>query len=185
MYLPKFFVKQRITMMVNRYEIIAANPDGSEGQLMAVAQQKRMALKEEVVFFTDDSRSRAVFGFKARRKLDLGAGYDVTDENGQPIGYFKKDFGKSFLRSTFQIEGPGFAGSGQERSPVVAILRRISDFPFLRFHFDFTDAAGQPLLSSQRQASLRDKYTVDVHDPRVDFRVAAAVAVGLDALLAR
>ena len=41
------------------------------------------------------------------------------------------------------------------------------------------------LISIERQATVRDKYTVRVPDPRVDFRVAAAVAVGMDALLAR
>lgn len=32
-----FFVKQKITMMVNRYEIRAALPDGSGGEVLAVA----------------------------------------------------------------------------------------------------------------------------------------------------
>jgi uncharacterized protein YxjI len=185
MHVPKFFVRQKITMMVNRYEITAANPDGSEGQLLAFAEQKRLAFKEQVTFFTDASKSRPVFGFKARRKLDLNAGYDVTDEGGQPIGFFRKDFGASLVRSTFHIEGPGFAGTGQERSQFVAILRRFTDVPFLRVHFDFVDPAGNVLMTSERRASLRDRYTVTVPDQRVDFRVAAAMAVGLDALMAR
>jgi len=42
---PRFFVRQKITLMVNRYEILAANPDGSEGALIAFAQQKRMQFK--------------------------------------------------------------------------------------------------------------------------------------------
>jgi hypothetical protein len=29
MHVPRFFVRQRITMMVNRYEIRGAAPDGS------------------------------------------------------------------------------------------------------------------------------------------------------------
>ena len=29
MYLPQFFVRQKLTMTVNRYEITEANPDGS------------------------------------------------------------------------------------------------------------------------------------------------------------
>ncbi|MDT0202768.1 hypothetical protein [Nocardioides sp. AE5] len=185
MYVPQFFVRQKLTMMVNRYDITMANPDGSEGQLLAFAQQKRFAFKEEVTFFSDESRTHAVFGFKARKKLDLNAGYDVTDEYGQPIGYFKKEFGASLMRSTFRIEGPGYAGLGHERSQLVAVLRRFSDVPFLRFHFDFHDDAGNLLMSSDRKASLRDKYTVTVPDQRVDFRVAAAMAVGLDALMAR
>ncbi|KRF17707.1 hypothetical protein ASG90_04955 [Nocardioides sp. Soil797] len=185
MYVPKFFVKQKLTMMVNRYEIRVANPDGTEGAVMAVAQQKRMAFKEQVTFFADESRTQPVFGFKARKKIDLNAGYDVTDANGQPIGFFRKDFKASFFNSTFHIEGPGFGGTGSERSQLVAVLRRFSDIPFLRFHFDFNDDDGKPLMSSERKGSLRDKYTVTVHDDRVDFRIAAAMAVGLDALMAR
>lgn len=185
MYLPRFFVKQKLTMMVNRFEIHAAGPDGNIGQLMAFAEQKRMAFKEQVTFYSDSSRTRAVFGFKARAVMDLNSGYDVTDEFGQPIGFFRKDFGKSLLRSTFHVEGPGFAGTGQERNQAVALVRRFTDIPFLPVHFDFVDPAGQPLLSSSRQATIGDRYTVDVPDPRVDFRFAAALAVALDVLMAR
>ena len=32
---------------------------------------------------------------------------------------------------------------------------------------------------------MRDRYTVRVPDPRVDFRVAAAVAVAMDAMMGR
>ena len=90
MYLPRFFIKQKFAMTTNRYEIYAANPDGTEGQLMAVAQQKRLAFKEEVTFYTDDSKSRPVFSFKARKKLDLNAGYDIYDEQRRQIGFFRR-----------------------------------------------------------------------------------------------
>ena len=86
MVVPRFFVKQRITLMVNRYEIRMANPDGTEGALMAFAEQKRMKLKEEIDFFTDESRTRRVFSFKARQRLDVHAEHDVYDEGGQVIG---------------------------------------------------------------------------------------------------
>ncbi len=185
MYLPTFFVKQRFAMTINRYELYAANPDGSLGQLMGLAEQKRFAFKEQVTFFSDDTKTRPVFAFKARRAIDLNAGYDITDESGEQIGFFRKDFGASLLRSTFHVEGPGYAGTGQERSMAVALIRRFTDIPFLPIHFDFVSAAGEPLLGVERQASVRDKYTVHVPDERVDFRVAAAVAVGLDALMSR
>ena len=61
MYVPAFFVKQKFAMTTNRYEVMAANPDGALGQLMAVAQQKRLAFKEEVTFYSDESKSRPVF----------------------------------------------------------------------------------------------------------------------------
>jgi len=185
-HLSQFFVKQKLTMMVNRYEVLTANPDGSIGPLLALAEQKRFAFKEQVTFFADAAKTQPVFGFKARQVMDLNAGYDVTDAQGSQIGFFRKDFGASLLRSTFHIEGPGYAGTGQERNQVVAIVRRFTDIPFLPIHFDFTDGAtGQLLLSSTRQMSMRDKYTVTVPDPRVDFRVAAAVAVAMDVLMGR
>jgi hypothetical protein len=57
--------------------------------------------------------------------------------------------------------------------------------PFV-FHFDFVDTAtGQPVLTSERRLAIRDKYTVTVPDPRLDFRVAASMAVALDALQSR
>ena len=194
MVVPAFFVKQRITMMINRYEILAANPDGTEGQLLALAEQKRMKLKEEVTFFADESKNRRVFSFKARQRLDVHAEHDVLDEYGTPMGYFSKQFGASLLRSTWNLSVPGMNAVGQERRPMIAILRRIWDFipyigdiwvPFV-FHFDFVDTAtGAVVLVSERQKAIRDRYTVTVPDPRLDFRVAASMAVALDALQSR
>ena len=42
----QLIVRQRIRLMVNQYEVRAAGPDGSEGELIAFAQQKRLAFKE-------------------------------------------------------------------------------------------------------------------------------------------
>lgn len=184
-HLPRFFVTQRITMMVNRYAIVEANADGSAGRTLAVAQQKRMAMREQVTFFADDSRAAAMFGFRARQVMELAAQYDVTAADGTVVGSFQKDFGASFLRSSFHLRAPGLEAYGQERNQAIAIIRRFVDFPF-SFHFDFTDrASGAVVMSSERQFSLRDRYTITVPDPRVDWRLAAAMAVGLDALLQR
>ncbi|MDT7571124.1 MAG: hypothetical protein QOE05_1298 [Actinomycetota bacterium] len=185
MHVPMFFLKQKFAMTINRYELLAAGPDGQVAQTLGFAEQKRMAFKEEVTFYTDQTRTQKVFSFKARKVMDLNAGYDVFDETHQQIGFFRKDFGASLLRSSFHVEGPGFAGSGQERSQAIGLLRRFADIPFLPIHFDYATPEGQPLLSIERQGTVRDRYTVRVPDPRVDFRVAAAVAVAMDAVMAR
>jgi uncharacterized protein YxjI len=190
----RFLVDQKVNLMVNRYRIRAEAPGGGEGELLAFAQQKRMKLKEEVVFSADESRSRTLFSFKARQRLDVRAEHDVLDEHGRPLGTFRKEFGASLLRSTWTVAVPGLEAVGRERRPVIAILRRVWDFiPFLGevwvpfvFHFDFVDTAtGAPVLTSERRKSVRDRYVVTVHDPRLDFRVAASVAVALDALQSR
>jgi uncharacterized protein YxjI len=184
-----FEIRQRVTMMVNRYEIRMPG----DGPLLAFAQQKRLALKEEVTFYTDESRSTPVFSFKARQRLDLGAVYDVLDAAGTPIGWFRKDFARSLLRSTWHVGAAGVEAVGTERNATVAVLRRVWEFipvlgdlpiPWL-FHFDFTDASGQVVLTSQRRRSIRDRYEVTVPGGRLDGRVAAAMAVALDALQGR
>ncbi len=194
MVVPRFFVKQRITLMVNRYEVLAANPDGTEGHLLAFAEQKRMKLKEEVTFFADASKTRPVFSFKARQRLDVHAQHDVLDEYGTVLGMFSKQFGASLLRSTWKLSTPGVEAVGRERRQSIAIIRRIWDFipylgdvwvPFV-FHFDFVDSrTGAPVLTSERKKAIRDRYDVTVQDPRLDFRVAACMAVALDALQSR
>jgi uncharacterized protein YxjI len=191
----RFTLRQKITMMVNRYELRPLADDGTEGPLLAMAQQKRMAFKEQVTFYTDEARTQPVFGFKARKRMDLAATYDVTDGEGNAIGEFRKDFGKSLLRSTWHLTTPdGLTAVGQERSQTVAIARRvvdmIGDLPiFLRFHFDFTAPNGEIILTSERQRSLRDRYEITVpkldNGWQLDWRVAAAMAVALDALQSR
>lgn len=189
----RFTVTQKVTLMVNRYEIRTAAGDGSPGDLLAFAQQKRTAFREQVTFYRDESRSAALFSFRAQQRLDLGATYDVLDAAGVPIGSFRKDFGASLLRSTWHLEAPGVVARGSERSAATAIGRRIWEMvpivdalpsPF-RFHFDFVDAAGQTVLVSERGQSLRDRYLVTVPGARLDGRVAAAMAVALDALQSR
>jgi hypothetical protein len=182
-----------------------AHPDGESlrntfrhrrwaaGHLLAVAQQKRAAFKEQVTFYQDESRTMPIFSFTARQRLDLGATYDVLDANGQPIGSFRKDFAKSLLRSTWHLEASGLKVTGSERNVGVALGRRIWEAtpvgdvvpsPF-RFNFDFVDTNGEVLMTSEREKSLRDRYLITLPDARLDGRVAAAMAVALDALQSR
>ena len=57
--------------------------------------------------------------------------------------------------------------------------------PFV-FHFDFHDKnTQQVVMTSERAMAIRDRYDVHVNDPRIDFRMAAAMAVALDALQSR
>ena len=117
----------------------------------------------------------------------------MIDALGMPIGAFRKDFGKSLLRSTWHLDAAGVSAIGQARNANIAILRRVWEMlpiigdipvPFV-FHFDYTDTNGQVVMSSERRLALRDRYTVTVPGGRLDGRVAAAMAVALDALQAR
>jgi len=194
----QIIIQQKLTLMVNRYEIRSVDAQGGDGPVIAVAQQKRMAFKEEVTFYADETKAKAVFSFKARQAMDLAATYDVTDASGTPIASFRKEFGKSLLRSTWRLTtSEGLEAIGTERNATVAIARRLWEFvPFLgelpspfAFHFDFTTTDGSIVLSSDRKRTLRDRYDVELPQrpsgQRLDWRVGAAMAVALDALQAR
>ncbi|GAA2171937.1 hypothetical protein GCM10009846_07880 [Agrococcus versicolor] len=180
-------VRQKLSLTVNRFEIRAG---GKDGPILGVAQQKRLALKEQVTFFADEARTQPVFSFKARQAIDLGATYDILDPQGQQLGWFQKDFGKSLLRSTFNVGVPsqGLEGSGHERNQVLAILRRFSDIGW-PIHFDFTAKDGTPILSIERAWAVRDNYDVTMpaapNGARLDWRVAASLAVAVDVLMQR
>jgi hypothetical protein len=193
----RLVVRQEHTMMVNRYAIHAACDDGSEGPVIALAQQKRLALSEQVTFYADQRRTRRIFRFKARDTLDLGTTYDVTDADGQQIGWFKKEFRKSLMRSTWRLSIPELEleSVGTERSRAVALIRRVwnlvlEDVPGpWRFHFDFRTPDGKLVMSSDRRKAMRDVYDVKLpttpNGSPLDWRVGAAMGVALDALQSR
>jgi hypothetical protein len=189
----RFAVTQKVALSVNRYDIRVLGEDGGLGELLATAQQQRLTLTEQVTFYADQARTVPVFSFRARKRLDLASGYDVVDAAGAPVGSFRKDLDRSLTRTTWQLDGAGVQATGTERNPVVAVLRRVWDLvpvvgevpvPFA-VHYDFVDAQGRLVLSSTRRLTARDRYDVAVPGGRVDWRLAAAMAVALDAVQGR
>lgn len=188
----RFTVRQKVTLMVNRYVVTETGPDGSEGEVVAFAEQKRMTSKERMTFYADESKDRVLFTAEARQVLDVGAGYDVRDGAGATIGSFRKRFVASLLRSTWDLEMPGSPdATGRERGRFVAGPRRVwevlpLDFvPFAwPYHFDFT-SGGEPVMSVEKKFGLRDRYVLDITSPVLDARLAIAQAVALDALQSR
>lgn len=182
-----YAVKQRFTLGVNRYDFTHADAEGNPtDQRIAFAQQKMFKLKEEVIFWADDAKTTRAFSFKARNVLDLKSVVDVFDEHGREIGGFRKDFGASLMRSTWYVKsGASEELKGQERSELVAVLRRFADISFVPYHFDFAAPDGRVGFSVEKKWGLRDKYTVKVYDNTLDWRVVAAMSVALDTLQGR
>jgi hypothetical protein len=191
---PEYVVRQRITPMVNKYSVLAGH-DGEHG-LVAFVRQKRLKLREEIMFFADESQRRPLFRIKARKVLDLGSRYDVIDEHGGLVGVFGKSFIASLARSTWVVYDPRESVEMlriQERSQAIAVLRRVWEIlpwvgvvPFpLRYHFDVL-GAGRVVASYDKITTFRDHYRLTLHEPPpVDVRVLLGVAVAMDALQSR
>jgi uncharacterized protein YxjI len=184
---------QKVTMMVNRYEIFADDGAGNPGPMVGFAEQKRMTFKEQVSIYTDPSKQFIFAAFKARKIIDLASAYDVMVPEGQ-AGVFGKKFGKSLLRSTWQLDQPGRPGPVMisERSKGIALFRRIwnllpyiGDVPFpIKYHFDFVQDT-TPVGAMDKKTRFRDHYVIRIDDPSLDRRLVLAQAVALDALQSR
>lgn len=182
-------IRQRVMMMVNRFEIERKGQPGLAGFI----EQKRMKLREEIVMYTDETKSSVVAMMKADRALDVAAVNRVTAGDGTPVGAIRKEFAKSLVRSTLTVLGPEdeTLGTAAERSSGVAIARRISDFlPYgemipWQFHFDVVAPDGAQIAAVDRQRKLRDQYDVTFEEDRLDWRLAALLGVAVDVFLGR
>ena len=191
-----FFIDQLIRPVANLYRISTLGPDGaSPGEPLAFVRQKRLALREDIRFFADESEEEELFRLNARRVIEVGGRYDVVAPDGARLGALEKRFGASLLRSTWRIldadEDP--VALARERSAPVALLRRAIDFvPYgelvpILYHFTIT-ADGRELGELRRPIGVRDRYVLRLEgdvERRIDRRVAVALAVALDALQSR
>jgi uncharacterized protein YxjI len=201
-----FLLRQRIKLVINQYEFFL--PGGAEtpgvpestSEEICFVEQKRFKFKEDIRFYTDDTKSQEILRIKARQRFDPRATYDVTDELDGKIGSIQKVFGKSLFRSTYRINGVNDEELCicTERSLGVALFRRFvgfvpyigqySDWLPIPYHFDFK-RGDQVIGTNTRQMwKIRDVYTIDMtpDNPKtVDRRLVLAIAVGMDALQAR
>ena len=194
---PQLITEQKITAFVNRYSVF----DGERRELRAFAQQKRLAFKEKVLFYSDTAKTQEIFSFRAEKVLDVHGRYFV-EANGQIIGMFKKEFAQSLVNSTWLVmDADGnVVFTVRESNQVVAVLRRFIDFipiigelgdvvmAFIKYHFQFIDQHGMEVGKYTKTTLFRDHYKLEMDDAnfsKVDWRVMAAVTVALDALQSR
>ena len=196
----RFQLRQRIKLVINQYEFFLENPDGTAGDPICFVEQKRFKFKEDIRFYTDESKTQELMRIKARQRFDPRATYDVTDDIGGKIGAIQKVFGASLLRSTYRILGPDGqeVATATEKSMPIAITRRAVGFiPYVEnvanwlpipYHFVFLHGE-QVIGENTRQTfKIRDVYHIDMSADTghiLDRRLVLALSVGMDALQAR
>jgi uncharacterized protein YxjI len=195
-----FLLRQKWTMAINRYFFSLPDARGNEGERFAFVEQKRFTFKEDIRFFTDETKRVQVLAIKARQRFDPAARYDITGARGEKVGEIQKAFTKSLFRSTyllFDADGNQVC-EARERSLAVALFRRLVDLvPYvggfadwlpIPYHFVFM-RGDQVLVNHIRQPwKLTDHYTIDCtpdSERTLDRRLVLAAAVGMDALQAR
>ena len=192
----RFVLRQKWTLVINRYFFSVA---GQEDRPFCFVEQKRFTFKEDIRFFTDESKTEELMRIKALHRFDPRATYDVT-VNGERIGQIQKVFGASLLRSTYRLyDANGREGAiVEEGSLPVAIVRRLLHFVpivedvanWLPIPYDFVFKRGEVVVGRNRRRrwKLIDVCEIDLSlDPQrtLDRRLVLALSVGMDALQAR
>jgi uncharacterized protein YxjI len=189
----RFRIDQLVRPIVNLYRVAPLAAGEIPGPPVAFIRQKRMAFKEDIRFFADESESQELFRIKARRVIDIGGRYDVQDASGQPLGVLEHQFRKSLLRSTWRILSPADEelAVAKEKNAFLAIARRVVDFvpygEWVPIPYDFVIHEGERELGrfTRKFLSIRDTYTLDLAgdaEKRVDRRLGIALGIALDAL---
>ena len=190
-----FTIRQRFAAVINRYEISLGD---QHGEPFAFVEQARFKFKEDIRFYSDDSKSEELWRIVARQRFDPSARYDVTTAAGEKLGEIQKAFGTSLLRSTYKIYDDGEEVTVNERNIAVAVFRRavgfipyvdwVSDFLPIPYDFTFTRDGKEIGTHVRKRMKIGDTYTLDLsgdQERALDRRLALALAVGLDALQAR
>ncbi|MDQ3962790.1 MAG: hypothetical protein M3277_02600 [Actinomycetota bacterium] len=197
----RFILRQKFRFVVNEYVFSLPAADGeTPGQPFCFVKQKAFKFKEDIRFYTDETRSTELMRLKARQRFDPWARYEITAADGSKIGQIQKVFGKSLLRSSYVL----FDSSGKEvakateKNLLVALFRRLVGFiPNLGslanwlpipYHFTFSRDGTELGIQRRQLWKLNDTYTIDFRsDPErtVDRRLILATTVGMDALQAR
>jgi uncharacterized protein YxjI len=190
----QFLLRQRIRPVINHYEFSLADDEPP----FCFVEQKRFTFKEDIRFYADDSKSVELMRIKARQRFDPRATYDITGPDGARIGEIRKVFGKSLLRSTYEVNDGSGSITAQEQNLLVALFRRLvglvpyvgdfADWLPIPYHFTF-ERDGRVIGTHRRRiGKFRDVYDIDLSADStrtVDRRVILALAVGMDALQAR
>lgn len=189
----QLLLEQKITALVNRYEYFDFS-GGTKGEMLAVAEQKRFKLREEIEYWNNRQDKKLLFRFKAASMFDVHGRYEITDDAGKPVGYLKKAFAASLLKSTWEVYAPDdtLLFTAQESNAIVAIIRRLGGFiPYvgalieqLPFNFVFM-REGTQVGTHKRVFGLKDHYEITLEGVEADRRLVMALGVALDALQQR
>jgi uncharacterized protein YxjI len=200
---PRIYLEQKLTLGINRYSIYDVDGEGNKTKLIAFAEQKRLARREKITFYTDETKSKSIFTLRAEKVLDINGRYFIEDEESKLLGTFKKEGVKSLTNSTWTIldakDKPII--SVFEENKTLAFLRRytqlipiagdIAAIPLMFFKFHFVLASlenDEQVGYFKKLSTVKDQYlllTDDENYKKLDWRVYAALAVGLDALQSR
>lgn len=153
--------KFKITTLSSDFNITDKN-----GNYVAYVRQKMFKLKEDVIIFNDETRSRELFRIQANQWIDFNASYSITDlENGKIFGRLARQGMRSLWKSHYDVldENSALKYQISEDNAWVKVLDGfIGEIPivgmftgyFLNPSYTVKDSAGKEYFRLKKMPSL-------------------------------
>ncbi len=151
----------KITTLASDFTISDSN-----GNQIAYVRQKMFKLKEDVIVFSDESRSKEIFRIKADRWLDFNASYAIKNSaNDENIGRLARHGMRSFWKARYDIWGENQKNPFQihEDNAWVKILdSMVGELPIVGFFtgyflnptYNVTNSAGTTYFKLKKMPSF-------------------------------
>jgi hypothetical protein len=177
-----YMARQRIFTLVPQFHFYDLS-----GNTLAFLRKKFFTWKDEIRVFTDQTQSMELLYIKARKIIDWGTAFDVTDSiNRLKVGALKRRGWQSLVRSEWTIMDGNDQEIGriQEDSAFLGVVRRYLTY-IIPQSYTF-EVHGQRVGTARRNWNLfAPKMDVDFSaDPgrMLDRRLVAAAIVLLMAV---
>lgn len=153
--------KFKITTLSSDFNITDKN-----GNYVAYVRQKIFKLKEDVIIFNDETRTRELFRIQANQWIDFNASYSMTDlENGKNFGTLARKGMRSLWKSHYDVldENNALKYQISEDNAWVKVLDGfIGEIPivgmftgyFLNPSYTVKDSAGKEYFRLKKMPSL-------------------------------
>lgn len=90
--------KFKLTTLASDFNITDKN-----GNAVAYVRQKMFKLKEDVVVFNNESKTKELFRIRANQWIDFNASYSITEATGKNYGRLARKGMRSIFKSTYDI----------------------------------------------------------------------------------
>ena len=155
-----------------RFKLFALSPqifvnDQAGGSIFYI-KQKLLKLRDAISVFTDPDQGQQVASINADRIIDFSAKFNITGNQGQPLGSIGRQGLKSMWRAHYEVfdHAGQPAGFIKEESVLARILdSMIAEVPILgalsiyvfQPKYLLTDPAGTPLMRLKKVPSWTDR----------------------------
>jgi uncharacterized protein YxjI len=147
-----------------------------DGQLIMYIQHPLLKLREELVVYADEARTRPQLLVKSRQVIAINFCYDVSDaQTGELLGSVQKQGLRSLVRDRFVILDASGTQIGHAEEQGASLLRRL--IPLLPSRHAIFAGGHQVAFVRQRLRLFTKEFAVDTQPSSLDPRFVLAVAL--------